>query len=111
MFFNHRNSSGTRFVLILAWLACLLGVIPVSPAHASTLIVPDNYGTIQAAINAASAGDTIVVRPGTYNENLTLNKSVILTAASYTSLDPTQDRKSTRLNSSHLVISYAVFCL
>src|SRR5256885_7928137 len=26
-------------------------------------------------------------------------------------LTPPQDRKSTRLNSSHLVISYAVFCL
>src|SRR5256885_2769484 len=26
-------------------------------------------------------------------------------------LRPVQDRKSTRLNSSHLVISYAVFCL
>src|SRR5256885_13263461 len=26
-------------------------------------------------------------------------------------LDHAQDRKSTRLNSSHLVISYAVFCL
>src|SRR5256885_2899697 len=26
-------------------------------------------------------------------------------------LRPSQDRKSTRLNSSHLVISYAVFCL
>src|SRR5256885_5878743 len=25
--------------------------------------------------------------------------------------EPDQDRKSTRLNSSHLVISYAVFCL
>src|SRR5256885_6170208 len=25
--------------------------------------------------------------------------------------EPLQDRKSTRLNSSHLVISYAVFCL
>ena len=25
--------------------------------------------------------------------------------------EPTEDRKSTRLNSSHLVISYAVFCL
>src|SRR5688500_19557788 len=25
--------------------------------------------------------------------------------------DPAEDRKSTRLNSSHLVISYAVFCL
>src|SRR5437773_8387244 len=27
------------------------------------------------------------------------------------SADPTQDRKSTRLNSSHITISYAVFCL
>src|SRR2546426_8663553 len=27
------------------------------------------------------------------------------------STSPTRDRKSTRLNSSHLVISYAVFCL
>src|SRR5256885_7361651 len=26
-------------------------------------------------------------------------------------IEPLQDRKSTRLNSSHLVISYAVFCL
>src|SRR2546426_4651981 len=26
-------------------------------------------------------------------------------------VEPLQDRKSTRLNSSHLVISYAVFCL
>src|SRR2546426_6172733 len=26
-------------------------------------------------------------------------------------LEPIEDRKSTRLNSSHLVISYAVFCL
>src|SRR5256885_8999791 len=28
-----------------------------------------------------------------------------------TSIPPVEDRKSTRLNSSHLVISYAVFCL
>src|SRR2546426_2294635 len=28
-----------------------------------------------------------------------------------TARDPRRDRKSTRLNSSHLVISYAVFCL
>src|SRR5205807_4986859 len=29
----------------------------------------------------------------------------------YASNNPSEDRKSTRLNSSHLVISYAVFCL
>src|SRR5688500_19742086 len=32
-------------------------------------------------------------------------------AGSARALDPHRDRKSTRLNSSHLVISYAVFCL
>src|SRR5205807_6836187 len=32
-------------------------------------------------------------------------------AKSITAAIPTKDRKSTRLNSSHLVISYAVFCL
>src|SRR5256885_7984056 len=34
-----------------------------------------------------------------------------LTSAIVNDLAPTADRKSTRLNSSHLVISYAVFCL
>ena len=32
------------------------------------------YNTIQAAINAASVGDTIKVAPGTYTENITINK-------------------------------------
>src|SRR5471030_3417448 len=31
--------------------------------------------------------------------------------AGFTAIDANQDRKSTRLNSSHLGISYAVFCL
>src|SRR5256885_3878538 len=35
----------------------------------------------------------------------------VLPAAEARTLDSRTDRKSTRLNSSHLVISYAVFCL
>jgi len=91
LFFNHRSFFAARFMLTLVLLAGLFGIVPVSPVYAATLIVPDNYSTIQAAINAASPGDTISVRPGTYAENLTLSKSVILTAASYTSLDPTRN--------------------
>src|SRR5262245_65393719 len=34
--------------------------------------------SIQAAIDAASPGDTILVGPGTYNESLTINKSIHL---------------------------------
>ena len=44
----------------------------------TTIIVPDDYPTIQEAINNANNGDTIFVRAGTYYENLVLDKSVIL---------------------------------
>src|SRR5437870_8204386 len=36
---------------------------------------------------------------------------IILSSMTATSIDMTKDRKSTRLNSSHVAISYAVFCL
>jgi hypothetical protein len=37
-------------------------------AFSATIYVPDHHTTIQTAIDAASIGDTIIVRPGTYNE-------------------------------------------
>ena len=42
------------------------------------IIVPDQFATIQEAINNASAGDTIFVRKGTYHENIIVNKSLTL---------------------------------
>lgn len=36
----------------------------------ATIYVPDNYATIQGAIDASASGDTIIVRPGTYVENI-----------------------------------------
>ncbi|MCA9528647.1 MAG: hypothetical protein KC543_00770 [Myxococcales bacterium] len=58
-------------------------------ASAATLVVDDDgmavsgdcdasaaaFTTVQAAITAAAAGDTIEVCPGTYNENVTVNKA------------------------------------
>lgn len=52
--------------------------LKVQPAKAATITVPDDYSTIQAAINAASPEDTILVRDGTYYENLVVNKSLML---------------------------------
>jgi len=49
----------------------LVVVVFLAPiAVSATIYVPDNYGTIQAAINASANGDTVVVRPGTYVENI-----------------------------------------
>src|SRR5262245_54654593 len=32
--------------------------------------VPDQYSTIQSALNACDAGDTVLVNPGIYHENI-----------------------------------------
>lgn len=42
------------------------------------IVVPTDYPTIQAAIDAASIGDTILVMPGTYKETLTIRKTLKL---------------------------------
>jgi len=48
--------------------------------HGNTLYVggsgPDNYTTIQAAVNAASSGDTVFVYQGIYEENVEIQKSI-----------------------------------
>lgn len=43
----------------------------------STLNVPHHYKTIQAAINAAHSGDTIMIKPGIYHESLQIIKKNI----------------------------------
>jgi parallel beta-helix repeat protein len=44
----------------------------------SEICVPDDYQTVQEAINAAISRDTIFVRNGTYPEDVEINKSVSL---------------------------------
>lgn len=60
-------------IVILA-LGILLLV--ATPGFAATRVVPDTYATINAAITAANNGDLISVKPGTYNENVVINKNV-----------------------------------
>lgn len=47
-------------------------------AVGNVMTVPDDYSTIQKAINSAYTGDRIYVRPGTYFENVIVNKTVSL---------------------------------
>jgi hypothetical protein len=73
-----------KMILVAACVAAAVAFPGVpSQAAASILIVDDNgvqcpgapFTTIQAAITAASAGDTIRVCAGTYNEVVTVDKA------------------------------------
>ena len=56
-----------RLLLVLSFFA-FAGV-----SAAKTIYVPEDYPTIQQAVNNASAGDTIIVRDGVYTENMDVN--------------------------------------
>jgi len=45
------------------------------------LRVPQDFSTIQTAIEEARSGDTIIIGPGTYTENLRIEKSLTLRGA------------------------------
>jgi hypothetical protein len=64
----HRAHARFR-IGVASWLGALLACLP---AAADTLRVPEDHPTIQAAIDAATDGDDVLVAPGVYTERIDL---------------------------------------
>jgi nitrous oxidase accessory protein NosD len=87
------DKTATLLLVLVLAASSIVSVLPVK-GEARTIVVPDDYPTMGAAIENASDGDTIYVKMGTYEETttLTVNKSISLigedTANTILSLKP-----------------------
>jgi parallel beta-helix repeat protein len=61
-------------------ISILTAFLLVSPCAvlAATITVPDDYSSIQEAVDAASANDKIIIRDGTYTENVVITKRLTI---------------------------------
>ena len=94
-----------RFVparALVLW--CVAGVVgygsPVSARASHTVLVPGDYGTIQAALDNAHDGDTVLVSSGTYTEHIQLleySKNVYLKAVDGPSVTTISGSSSSRI--------------
>jgi hypothetical protein len=68
-----------KFVALMFIFLMLLGTVSVRVGNSSkTIVVPNDYASISAAVNSASPGDTILVKSGVYYENVLITKSLTL---------------------------------
>jgi parallel beta-helix repeat protein len=77
-------------VVLLCWSACALALGDsersdkgTSSTAATLLRVPQEYSTIQAAIDASVDGDTVLVAEGTYLENIRYRGKAIVVGSLY----------------------------
>lgn len=72
-----------RLTKVFAAMAFLM--VGTTLSHATTRYVGpgQQYSTIQGAINASSAGDTVKVLPGVYNEAITINPNIVIQGSGY----------------------------
>ncbi len=64
----------TKYLIV--FLTTIFSILPSETIH-----VPDEYSTIQSGINASENGDTILVDPGVYQENINFNgRNLVVTS-------------------------------
>jgi nitrous oxidase accessory protein len=95
------KSKALATILILALFAFLVVGVALVKASPKTIIVPDDYPTIQEAVDNADEGDTVFVKKGTYQERvLKINKSIRVLG---------EDKDKTIINFDPPVVNYTFF--
>src|SRR3990172_5603068 len=84
-----RTRASLRGGLLLVFLSTWPEPFPSRSTVSTLRLVPQNYPTIQAALDAAVDGDTVLVSPGTWAGGLSLSgKTITLASEFLTTGDP-----------------------
>jgi nitrous oxidase accessory protein NosD len=67
-----------NLVTIILVIVASIMVLQPARAEGKTLTVPTEYPTIKEAIQNVTDGDTILVKQGTYNETIVIDKAITL---------------------------------
>ncbi|WGM89871.1 MAG: NosD domain-containing protein [Candidatus Bathyarchaeum tardum] len=74
-----KSASGLVLLLLIFSVLVTSPQIEVVKADQKMIVVPDEYASIQEAIDNAGEGDTVLVKRGTYyNQTISINKSLSL---------------------------------
>jgi parallel beta-helix repeat protein len=71
-----RHLLGSFVLFLLIGVSALAFDVHLTRIKSATIVVPDDFLTIQEVINSAADGDTIFVKVGTYYEHVVVNKTV-----------------------------------
>ena len=97
-------------LLLLILIAPSMLLLLPATVEAKTIVVPDDYSTIQEAIENASNGDTISVKGGRYFGNIIVDKSVQILGDSPSTTTvygvyEDQDENAFQINADNVVIA------
>jgi len=71
------RSATLLLILVLLTSSCLFISLPAK-ADSKTIVVPDDYSTIQEAVDNAPEGSTVFVRSGSYEKIVRIRKPLSL---------------------------------
>lgn len=102
----------TKHSLLLAGLALLFSLKINDLVAQTTHRVPADFPKIQLAINAAQAGDTVLVSPGVYSENLQLRgRDIVLSSRYFLEKDPAKTIRETIVDGSQPTRADTASCI
>jgi nitrous oxidase accessory protein len=70
---------GRVTAVVLLLVLCSVAVcVPEVEAESRTVVVPDDYASVQEAVDNAADGDVVLIKSGTYNGSVAIDKQIKL---------------------------------